>query len=413
MKKKITAALLFFILLLETVSLTSCVLFDPAALSDLQNQSGNKSEEDSVINVEGGDDYDITINAEDTSDRLATNKALLSAVSIHAKFKPYASKKEYGSAGAGVIYKLDKENGTAYVITNYHVIYDSASNTANRISGDISVYLYGQENEKYAMPAQYVGGSMYYDIAILKIKSNATLMASNAVAAKFANSDEVSVGETAIAIGNPESSGISATFGHISVDSEYITMLSLDEKSEISQRVIRTDAPVNSGNSGGGLFNSSGEIIGIVNAKISKSTVENIGYAIPSNVAKYIAENIIYYCDGKDCESVRRCLFGITVESTEYYTEYDTETGKLYKREKVSVNALENGSHVKGKLEAGDIIKSITIDGTKYEVTRLHHIIDTMLNARPNSTITLEILRGDAAMDVTITATESMLESYS
>ena len=76
---------------------------------------------------------------------------------------------------------------------------------------------------------------------------------------------------------------------------------------ELSLRVMRTDAAVNSGNSGGGLFDDSGRLIGIVNAKSSNTSDDNIGYAIPSNVATAIADNAIYYSDG----TIKRCMLGM------------------------------------------------------------------------------------------------------
>lgn len=122
---------------------------------------------------------------------------------------------------------------------------------------------------------------------------NEVLKNSDAKEVEIANSNEINVGDKAIAIGNSEALGISATSGIVSVDSEYITMLSLDEKAYVDHRVIRIDTAVNGGNSGGGLFNSNGQLIGIVNAKITDDSIENIAFAIPSNVAISIAQNIL------------------------------------------------------------------------------------------------------------------------
>ena len=86
---------------------------------------------------------------------------------------------------------------------------------------------------------------------------------------------------------------------------------------------MRVDTAINSVNSGGGLFDDEGSLIGIVNAKIIYDGVENIGYAIPSNVAVSIAENIIHYCYGTDTESVQRALLGITVSTSDSKAVYD------------------------------------------------------------------------------------------
>jgi serine protease Do len=237
-------------------------------------------------------------------------------------------------------------------------------------------------------------------------------MESEAVAATVADSNQVSIFETAIAVGNPEGVGISATAGYINVDSEEIYIKGSDGVSRIELRVMRTDAAVNSGNSGGGLFNGRGELIGIVNAKTVDDAIDNIGYAIPSNVAKAIAENILYYCEGGNTKSVHRVMLGITVTHKDVKASYDTATGRVVKSETVYVDSLTDTSAMKGYIEAGDVINSITIDGVTNKVTRMFHVVDSMLNARPGSTVVMNITRNGAVMDVTVTVTQSMLVEY-
>jgi len=419
MKKRIISLIVSLALVLGVLSMSSCYFLGDK-LGSLGTQSGSGSGGDTEINVEGGDNYDITITPNESGDILAASKALLSSVSIISQFTKFSglsmgnngTGETYASAGSGVIYQLDKEYGNAYIITNYHVVYDSEASTSNHISNKITVYLSGQEYTDYAIEAKYVGGSMLYDLAVLEVKNSETLMKSPAVAADIADSNLVSVLERAIAIGNPEGHGISATVGYVNVDSEYITMTASDSKTTMELRVIRTDAAVNHGNSGGGLFNSRGELIGIVNAKMADDSIDNIGYAIPSNVARAVADNIIYYCKDGTRECVVRVIMGITVKTAEAYSEYDKETGKIYKRERISVDSIESTSSVGAYLNIGDIINSITIDGTKYEVTRLFHVVDSMLNARVNSTVVLNITRGDEVKDVTIPITNAMLTDY-
>ena len=273
------------------------------------------------------------LGIEDTT--YATNKGLNSVVSIIAGFTstvqyqngPLSTDtfetKAY-SAGSGVIFRLDKESGDAYIITNYHVVYDHESST--QISTDINLFLYGQEiytintldsisidwktyyykqlSSSYSIPATYIGGSMQYDIAVLKVTNSEILKKSSACAATFANSNDISVGDKTIAIGNASSMGLSATQGVISVDSEYISMTGADGETACTFRVLRTDAAINGGNSGGGLFNSSGEVIGIVNAKfrdvnettgelIYNEVIHGMNFAIPSEIAVSVAKNLI------------------------------------------------------------------------------------------------------------------------
>lgn len=420
MKNKNKALLSLVLVCTLLFLLTSCLWIDSGVVGDSGNGDYVTKGEISKllqgvkenITVNAGDNNNIQINSSENQNLVAASKGLLSAVSVHCKFKittmstplfgtPTPSTETVSSAGSGVIYTLDKTTGSAYIITNYHVVYCKGADTNNDISDDITVHLYGLEDSKYAINAEYVGGSMNYDIAVLEVKSSDVLRESNAMAAEFADSNDVSILDTAIAIGNPRDFGLSATVGAVNVESETIVMTSVDGSSYISLRVIRTDAAVNSGNSGGGLFNDKGQIIGIVNAKMSSSSVDNIGYAIPSNVAKYVTDNIIFYDkQDKSNDSVKRALIGITVGVESAGTSYDTETGKITRYEVVKVDAIESDSASVGKLYVGDIIRSITVDGVTYEVKRKFNVVDIMLTARQTSTVVINVERAGESLAV-------------
>ena len=275
MKTKICAlaftALLIFGLL---ISLSACDGADAIGIVGAEiNENGelvieySNGEYQNLGTVTGKDGVDadgtVNITTEGGSILPATAKGIRSAVSITCKFKAtvqqggwypggsHTTTKEYSSEGSGVIYKLDKSEGDAFIITNYHVVYDASSNTENGISDDISLYIYGSEIEEKAIAATYVGGSLYYDIAVLRVEDSEVLKASDASEISTADSDKVSVGEDAIVIGNAQGLGISVTSGIVSVDSEYITMAAADGKTEVSFRVMRVDAAVNSVNSCG------------------------------------------------------------------------------------------------------------------------------------------------------------------
>lgn len=350
------------------------------------------------------------------STEVYVSKAVLSCVSIVSTFTKSvwtglgsSKQEEYSAAGSGVIYKLDKANGSAYIITNYHVVYDSASNTTNKIAGKINVFLYGKEYNEAAIYATYVGGSMNYDIAVLRIQNSQILKNSDARAVDILNSNDVVIGETAIAIGNPEATGISVTSGVVSVDSENITMTGADNRTKITFRVMRVDTAINGGNSGGGLFNSYGELIGIVNAKIVDSEVENIGYAIPSNIAKYVADNIIFYCDGRNNTHPKKCMLGITIQRVASDAFYDESTGLTKIVEQVKISQIESSSIVKDILQVGDILKSITIGGKKYDITRSFIVVDIMLTARVDDVITITFERNDVQMTKSVTLTSKSI----
>ena len=435
-KTKLTVAALLTVL---SLMLTSCSLLDVSSMVSSGNDTGGEEKDyltreeveqmisgiEENVTVNSGDSYDITINSQYDKSLLAASRGLLSAVSINCVFdvtvsyssgfgrpaQTYTTQKT--SAGSGVIYQLDKDLGSAYIITNYHVVYCNGADTSDDISDDIKVYLYGKEYVDYAIPATYVGGSMNYDIAVLKVTNNDVLRESNAIAATFADSNKISVLDTAIAIGNPEGRGISATIGAVNIESEELEMTSIDGKGVMSLRVMRTDAAVNGGNSGGGLFNDSGEVIGIVNAKLADSDIDNIGYAIPSNVARYAADNIIYY-DNQDAsnDSVYRLIIGVNVTISDSFAELDSETGRVNITETVIVGSVVEGGIADGVLQADDVIKALTIDGVRYEILRTYNVIDVMLGARIGSNVVFTIERDGQVLDVTMDTANAQLTKY-
>lgn len=343
----------------------------------------------------------------------ATATALRSAVSIYCTFRSGGrGAAEYYSAGSGVIYRLDKDTGSAFIITNHHVVYDSSSQTANGISDDITLYLYGGELTGSEIPAEYVGGSQYYDIAVLRVENSEVLKKSDAIAATVADSDAVVVGQTAIAVGNAEGDGITATCGVVSVDSEHITMTAADNRTEVDYRVMRVDTAVNQGNSGGGLFNVQGQLIGIVNAKIIDEDVENIAYAIPTSVAIGAADNIIDYCYGTDCESVMRAMLGVTIVNTASRGVYDADSGTMRIEETVEVYEVSPGSAAEGLLQTGDVLAAASLNGEKILLTRQHHIIDLMLKAREGDTMEITVLRDGEETTVRLTITGDCISAY-
>lgn len=396
-------------LLLSCLVLCSC--------SAIRGDYVTRSELEDLKNLqtsEPGNEYTVNITTDADASKLGASKALLSVVSIKSTFEEVYSSGWWGSSqsmvreksffGAGVIYRLDKEKGNAYIITNYHVVYNNASTAENGISDDIKVFLYGQENDADAIAAEFVGGSSNYDIAVLKVTSSAILKQSIASAATISDSDKISVLDTAIAIGNPAGMGISATAGFVSVDSEDIK-ISVTGNGYVNMRVMRVDTAVNGGNSGGGLFDENGNLIGIVNAKIADYSIENIAYAIPSNVARHLTESILSNANG----SATRCILGVTPATASSKAVYDTETGKISILETVSVSSVSSGSFAEGKLEVGDVIRSMTIDGKTLQIQRKFQVIENMFAARVGSTVAFEIERNGQAMTVTFEITEDMV----
>ena len=317
------------------------------------------------------------------------NRTLLSTVVVHSRFGSSPS------AGSGVIYKLDKNSGDAYIITNYHVVF----NKSYGICDSVSIYLYGMTYTDYAIPATVVGGSVNYDIAVLKVSGSEILQNVYVTEAVLGDSDRVRVFDEIFAVGNPEGYGFAVTEGIVSVDSESLDMTGSDG-SAITLRVMRVSAAINEGNSGGGVYNEDGELVGIVCAKRIGSDIDNMAYAIPVNLARNLANNIIDNCNGTTVTKLQRALIGIEITAKIVGLVADPTTGELYKAECVKISNLQSTCIVKNQLKAGDVINSIAVDGNEINVTRIYHVTDHMLNARRGSTVKLNLTRGNDTFDV-------------
>ncbi len=327
----------------------------------------------------------------------AINKGLRSAMLVQCIFTkktytfPYGeSTQQYSQSGAGVIYSINKDEGIAYIITNYHVVYSSSSTISTHVSDTITVTPYGGS----AMSVSYVGGSATYDIAVLKVTDE--YFSSDFPIAVTLASDDVSVGQTAIAIGNPAGYGLSVTQGIVSVDSETITMEGIENSSDyVAMRVMRIDTAVNSGNSGGGLFDINGSLIGIVNAKSSDTSIENMAYAIPVSIASAVADNII-----NNNGAFSKGTVGITYSIAESKAYLDTD-GFVKVTETVTIASAEGAAE--DKLAEGDVVLSVTVDDIEYVVTRSFHLTDPLLRTKSGAQIKIKVLRENEEKEFEIT----------
>ena len=244
---------------------------------------------------------------------------------------------------------------------------------------------------------------MTYDLAVLKVSAD-QLAATGALETKVGNSGVV--GESAHAIGNPNAEGISVTSGIVSVDSEYITMTGADDKTVVTFRVMRIDTPINSGNSGGGLFDRNGNLIGIVNAKVVSTSVENIAYAIPVDIVTGLVDNIIDNCDGKACEQASKFNLGIDLTTENSHAEFDIASGETRICETVLVKGIEKNSIAArlGLLE-GDKIDRITLGEQTISITRTYMVSDVLLSVRDGMSVIIEVSRNGESKVFTYVAT--------
>ena len=242
----------------------------------------------------------------------------------------------------------------------------------------VSVYLYNDETEYEAI---IVGTDEETDLAVIKIEKTGLQ------AAELGDSDSVTVGEFAMAVGNPLGMQSSVTAGMIGAVNREIT--GSDGK---KYKLIQTDAAINSGNSGGALVNSKGQVIGINTLKIASTGVEGMGFAIPINSAKPIYEQLITY------NKVKRPYIGIT--------------GRDLSKELAEKNNLPEGVYVvgveefsaaeKAGIQPGDVI--IRVNGE--EVKTMNKLNEIKNEHQIGETITVTINRNGKEKDVKITLQE-------
>ena len=231
-------------------------------------------------------------------------------------------------AGSGVVITPD-----GYIITNNHVI-DGASNIKVKFKDDDQYY-----------DADLVGTDAKTDIAVIKVEKT------DLQPVVFGDSGKLKVGESVVAIGNPLGSlGGTVTNGIISA---------LDREIEIdgsSMYLLQTNAAINPGNSGGGLFNNVGQLIGVVNAKSSGSDIEGLGFAIPSNIAKEVAEDLMNYGYVRGRVDLGMTL--IDILTAQMVRQYRVQQPGVY------IYKVESGGSANtAGLQSGDCI--LEVNGTK------------------------------------------------
>ncbi len=293
----------------------------------------------------------------DTSIGVAA-KVLPSIVGIEIEYNVNSifGKSTSKATGSGIIISED-----GYILTNNHVVNSTSSNSYYQVSSAkaIRVKLY---NDETVYDAKIVGTDDQTDLAVIKIDKTGL------TSAEFGNSDSVVVGEFAMAIGNPLGLATSATCGIISAVNREVT--TSDNQKYIA---IQTDAAINSGNSGGALVNSKGQVIGVNTLKLAGDGIEGIGFAIPINSTTEVSKQLIEH------NKVIRPYVGIEGRSL------DEETAKRYDLvEGVYIKVVEDfGSAQKAGIRAGDVITEFDgqIVKTVEEIAELknkHKIGDTI-----------------------------------
>lgn len=306
----------------------------------------------------------ITAKAQDSVVEIKTE-----SVQADAWMQQYVTQ----GAGSGVIIK---SNG--YIITNNHVI-DGA--------GKITV----TTSDKRSYNAKLVGTDPDTDVAVLKIN------AKNLTAAVMGNSNQLNVGDLAVAIGNPLGElGGTVTAGIISALDRSI---SIDGK---TMSLLQTDTSINPGNSGGGLFNQYGQLVGIVVAKSSGSDVEGLGFAIPVNRAASVAEQLMKggYVKGKPFTGMSYVDMSQQNQSQSLEDFFGNSPqhsmGSIYIQEVSGINAKKAG------FRAGDLVYSI--DGK--EIDSIDTLSSIITSHKVGDTITYIVLRDGQSKELKLKLSE-------
>lgn len=347
-----------------------------------------------VVNASDGNGSQSTINTNliNLADYSETgvsvaSKVLPSIVGIKVEYEVnsifYRNAQTATAEGSGVIISSD-----GYILTNNHIVDTSSSSSSSSSSildsysvekaNKITVYLYNDETE---YPATIVGTDSQTDLAVIKIDKT------DLTAAELGDSDSVKVGEFSMAIGNPLGMQSSVTAGMISAVNRDVT-----DSDGKQYKLIQTDAAINSGNSGGALVNSNGQVIGINTLKLSGTGIEGMGFAIPINSTKDIYSQLIQY------NKVKRPYIGIAgIDLDETTASRNNLVQGIYVKTVEDFSAAE-----KAGMKIGDVI--IGVDGQ--EVKTMDKLNEIKNSHQIGDKITIKVNRSGQEKDLELTLAE-------
>ena len=314
----------------------------------------------------------------------AANKILPSIVGITVEYNVNSLINMFGNrntqstataSGSGIIISDD-----GYILTNNHIVSSSSESDFYEVSSatKVTVKLFNDETE---YEAKIIGTDEQTDLAVIKIDKN------DLPKAEFADSDSIKVGEFAMAVGNPLGMESSITCGVVSAVNRKIT-----DSDGNTYTLIQTDAAINSGNSGGALVNSKGQVIGINTLKLQGEGIEGMGFAIPINSTEDVTSQLIEY------SKVRRPYIGITG------MDLDEETAKANDLVVgIYVKAIDDFSAAeKAGVKPGDVI--IEADGQK--ITTMDELNELKNKHKIGDQMNLKVNRDGQERDLTVTLDE-------
>lgn len=295
------------------------------------------------------------------------------AQNLNDLLKGKSNKSQEAGVGSGVIYQ--KNNGSAYIVTNNHVI-DGAS--------EIKVQLHNSKQ----VDAKLIGKDALTDMAVLKINDS-----KGTKAIDFANSSKVKTGDSVFAMGNPLGLEFanSVTSGIISASERTIDTQTSAGSNKVN--VLQTDAAINPGNSGGALVDINGNLVGINSMKIASEQVEGIGFAIPSNEVKVTIKELVE--NGK----IERPSIGIGLLNVSEIPEQYKDQLKTSRKDGVYIAKVEGNNGLK----EGDIITQIDDKKVKEDTDVRSYLY---ANKKPGDTVNLTVERNGKEQNIKVTLKE-------
>lgn len=337
--------------------------YSGATIANKNNKSNNSIVNQSQV-VQTNNSNSATTTISDVA-----NEALKTIVEIRTESvstNQFMQQYTSSGAGSGVILSSD-----GYIVTNHHVIENAKNITVTDYQGQ-------------SYNAKLIGSDKKSDLAVLKID------ATNLNAATFADSSNLKIGDTAIAIGNPLGElGGTVTTGIISA---------LDREIQINgetMTLLQTNAAINPGNSGGGLFNANGEIIGIVNAKSAGENIEGLGFAIPANNAKTVIDELM-----NNGYVSNRPFLGVSL--AEGHQNFNM-TKSVY-----IASVTDHSAASEAGLQKGDQILKID----DHNITSANDVKSIIDKHKVGDTISISILRNNSQQNINVTLKEQQPTTY-
>lgn len=318
---------------------------------------------------------DVTVTDQGIADAVEKVYDAVVVINTYANGRPYAS-------GTGFVYKRDNNN--AYLLTNNHVIAKSDDVYVTFTDGTI-------------VKAEVRGADVYSDIAVLSVSSE---YGQNVV--ELGSSEALRLGDTVFAIGGPIDSAYSwsVTRGIVSGKNRLVEveMTSGNTKTPMIVNTLQTDTAINSGNSGGPLANSNGQVIGITSIKLASEDIEGMGFAIPIENALEIAEHLI---DGKEVERPYLGVYMLDINSINPY--YNRDYYNLISEANVTKGIIVTDVEAKSSaslagIEKYDIITKV--DGT--EVASSAYLRYYLFKHKVGDEMKITVIRNNKEMDIKV-----------